>query len=58
MHAKFDCMDANFHMIKLIKNCDPDDRAYWDGRGYFTSQKELQEYLAKHNQLTAEVSSV
>ena len=38
-------MDANFHLIKLEKNCDPGDYSYWKGLGYFSNEEELQEYL-------------
>ena len=51
-------MDANFHLVKLEKNCDESDVSLWSGRGYYCDEKAFQRYLEKVGPVVhAEVST-
>lgn len=41
-------MDANFSLLNLWKNCDPDDISLWTGRGYFVDEGPFLKYLEEH----------
>lgn len=48
-------MDANFSLINLLKNCDPDDVSLWNGRGYFVEEEPFLQYVKEHEHDKEEV---
>lgn len=56
VHTKFNNMDANFSLINLKKNCDPDDISLWNGRGYFVEEGPFLQYVDDHAGDKEEVS--
>ena len=50
-------MDANFHLIRLVKNSDADDESLWDGMAYFPNRADFEKYIDGCDVETGEVST-